>query len=158
MSNETLRDNIAKVRDVTHENCLDLMQVYEDQDLDFFVMHGVGLGATRRFVGDIAYWLTSSIMIDSCIGVLDDVPNQLFAGRSTSPDWSEMQVVDSAGSEARDRIRCLQSCAASIKTRMLVGPREHVPTGTIDFPLTFGPDPPFGLIEYTYQLTAYENL
>jgi hypothetical protein len=58
MSNETLRDNIAKVRDVTLEKCLDLMQVYEDQDQDFFVMHGVGLGAARRFVGDIAYWVS----------------------------------------------------------------------------------------------------
>jgi hypothetical protein len=59
-------------------------------------------------------------MIDSCIGVLNDVPNRLFAGLSSSPDWPEMQVVDSAGSEVTDLIRCLQSCAASTKTRTFV--------------------------------------
>lgn len=31
VSNETFRENIYKARDVTLENCLDLMQIYEDQ-------------------------------------------------------------------------------------------------------------------------------
>lgn len=45
MSNEALRDNIIKARDVTPENCLGLTQVYEDQDPGFFVKHGVKVGA-----------------------------------------------------------------------------------------------------------------
>lgn len=38
---------------MTLENCLDLIQVYEDQGPGFFVKHGVKVGATRRFVRDI---------------------------------------------------------------------------------------------------------
>jgi hypothetical protein len=45
--------NINKARDMTLENCLDLMQIYEDQDPGFFVKHGVKVGAARRFVRDI---------------------------------------------------------------------------------------------------------
>ncbi|KAJ5502326.1 hypothetical protein N7463_005200 [Penicillium fimorum] len=40
VSNETFSDNINKARDVTLENCLDVIQVYEDQDPSFFVKHG----------------------------------------------------------------------------------------------------------------------
>ncbi|KAJ5188678.1 hypothetical protein N7491_004998 [Penicillium cf. griseofulvum] len=57
VSNETFRENINKARDVTLENCLDLMQIYEDQDLGFFVKHGVKVGAARRFVRDIGLWV-----------------------------------------------------------------------------------------------------
>ncbi|RJE21196.1 hypothetical protein PHISCL_06472 [Aspergillus sclerotialis] len=57
VSNESFRDNINKARDVTLENCLDLMQIYEDQDPSFFVRHGVKLGAARRFVRDIGVWV-----------------------------------------------------------------------------------------------------
>jgi hypothetical protein len=55
--NETFRENINKARDVTIENCLDLMQIYEDQDPGFFVKHGVKVGAARRFVRDIGLWV-----------------------------------------------------------------------------------------------------
>jgi hypothetical protein len=57
VSNETFRDHINKARDVTLENCLDLMQIYEDQDPSFFVKHGVKVGAARRFVSDIGLWV-----------------------------------------------------------------------------------------------------
>lgn len=57
VSNKTFRDNINKARDVTLENCLDLMQIYEDQDPGFFVKHGVKVGAARRFVHDIGLWV-----------------------------------------------------------------------------------------------------
>lgn len=40
---------------MTLENGLDLMQIYEDQDPDFFVKRGVSLGAARRFVSDIGH-------------------------------------------------------------------------------------------------------
>ncbi|KAF9249764.1 hypothetical protein DTO027I6_9468 [Penicillium roqueforti] len=35
VSNEAFRENINKARDMTLENCLDLMQIYEDQDPGF---------------------------------------------------------------------------------------------------------------------------
>ncbi|KAJ5737221.1 uncharacterized protein N7483_002346 [Penicillium malachiteum] len=57
VSNEAFRENINKARDVTLENCLDLMQFYEDQDPGFFVKHGVKVGAARRFVHDIGIWV-----------------------------------------------------------------------------------------------------
>ncbi|CAI7609528.1 unnamed protein product [Penicillium viridicatum] len=57
VNNETFRDNINKARDVALENCLDLMQVHEDQDPGFFVKRGVKLGAARRFVCDIGHWV-----------------------------------------------------------------------------------------------------
>lgn len=57
VSNETFRDNIIKARDVTIKNCLDLMQIYEDQDSGFFVKHGVKIGAARRFIHDIGLWV-----------------------------------------------------------------------------------------------------
>lgn len=56
VSKETFRENINKSRDVTLENCLDFMQIYEDQYPGFFVKHGVKAGAARRFVRDIGLW------------------------------------------------------------------------------------------------------
>ena len=57
VNNETFKDNTNKARDVTLENCFDLMRIYEDQDLGFFVIRGVKLGATRRFGRDIGDWV-----------------------------------------------------------------------------------------------------
>ncbi|KAI2734473.1 hypothetical protein DTO013E5_9156 [Penicillium roqueforti] len=48
VSSETSRENIQKARDVALEYCLDLKQIHEDQDPDFFVKHGVKAGAARR--------------------------------------------------------------------------------------------------------------
>ncbi|KAI3290537.1 hypothetical protein DTO002I6_6460 [Penicillium roqueforti] len=53
VSNETFRENINKAHDVILENCLDLMQIYKDQDPGFFIKHSVKVGAARRFVRDI---------------------------------------------------------------------------------------------------------
>lgn len=57
VSNEAFRDNLNKARDVALQNCLDLMQIYEDQDPGFFVKYGVKLGTARRFVRDIGLWV-----------------------------------------------------------------------------------------------------
>jgi hypothetical protein len=57
VSNESFKDNINKAPDVTLEHCLDLMQIYEDQDPEFFIRRGVKLGAARRFVRDIGHWV-----------------------------------------------------------------------------------------------------
>ena len=58
VSSETFRENIQKACDVALENCLDLKQIHNDQDPDFFVKNGVKAGAARRFVSDIARWVT----------------------------------------------------------------------------------------------------
>lgn len=57
VSSEAFRENIRKACDVALENCLDLKQIHEDQDPDFFVKHGVKPGAARRFVTDISQWV-----------------------------------------------------------------------------------------------------
>jgi hypothetical protein len=43
-------NNIRKTRGMTLENCLDLKQLYYDQDPDFFVGEGVKIWVARRFV------------------------------------------------------------------------------------------------------------
>ncbi|KAJ9481151.1 hypothetical protein VN97_g12352 [Penicillium thymicola] len=60
VSSETFRENIQKACDVALENCLDLKQIHDDQDADFFVRNGVKAGAARRFVSDIARWVTQT--------------------------------------------------------------------------------------------------
>lgn len=57
VTNETFKENIQKARDVALENCLDLKQIHEDQDPEYFVEHGVKAGAARRCVGDICCWV-----------------------------------------------------------------------------------------------------
>ena len=46
------------VRWQLHTYGLDLEQVHEDQNPDFFTQNGVRLGISRRFVGDIIDWAT----------------------------------------------------------------------------------------------------
>ncbi|KAJ5720259.1 uncharacterized protein N7483_008193 [Penicillium malachiteum] len=58
VSSQTFRENIQKACDLALENCLDLKQIHDDQDADFFVKNGVKAGAARRFVSDIARWVT----------------------------------------------------------------------------------------------------
>lgn len=36
---------------------LDLQQIYENQDVSFFVDKGVKRGVARRFVRDVEYWV-----------------------------------------------------------------------------------------------------
>jgi hypothetical protein len=45
-----------KACDATLLEMLDLEQVYEDQDPDFFIQSGVKRGIARRFVSDIGRW------------------------------------------------------------------------------------------------------
>lgn len=56
VANETFKENIQKARDVALENYLDLKQIHEDQNPEYFVKHGVKARAARRFVGDIGCW------------------------------------------------------------------------------------------------------
>lgn len=57
VQNQTFRDNIRRAREVALKYCLDLSQVHEDQNPEFFVQHDVKLGAARRFVRDISLWV-----------------------------------------------------------------------------------------------------
>jgi hypothetical protein len=57
VSTDAFRENIRKARDVTLENCLDLKQIYYDQNPDFFVQVGVKIGVARRFVSEIDEWV-----------------------------------------------------------------------------------------------------
>lgn len=56
VSDEILKTEFRKACDVALEDGLDLMQIHEDQDPEFFIKYGVKRGIARRFVGDILYW------------------------------------------------------------------------------------------------------
>ena len=51
---ETLKMEFQKACDVALDDVLDLEQVYEDQDPEFFIRSGMKRGVARRFVSDIA--------------------------------------------------------------------------------------------------------
>ena len=57
VSSTIFQNNIRKAYDVALENCLDLKQIFFDQDPDFFVKQGVKINVARRFVSDIITWL-----------------------------------------------------------------------------------------------------
>lgn len=71
VSTEIFSDNIKKARDITLENCLDLQQIYEGIDPDFFVKHGVKYGIARRFVHDISTWVKEGQWKNDHEGSLD---------------------------------------------------------------------------------------
>ena len=53
---QTLQLEYQKACDATLRDGLDLEQVFEDQDADFFIQSGVKRGVARRFVRDIEVW------------------------------------------------------------------------------------------------------
>ncbi|KAJ5993438.1 hypothetical protein N7451_009162 [Penicillium sp. IBT 35674x] len=56
VGDDTLRTAFRHVCDVMLEYGLDLEQVYQDQDPNFFIEKGINLGVARRFVEDIGKW------------------------------------------------------------------------------------------------------
>ena len=52
----TIKEEFQKIYLVMMEHCLDLEQVYEDQDPEFFIQSGIKIGVARRFVRDIGKW------------------------------------------------------------------------------------------------------
>ena len=58
VGDESLKLEYQKACDLTLGDGLDLEQVYEDQDAQFFVDKGVKRGIARRFVRDIEVWAT----------------------------------------------------------------------------------------------------
>ncbi|KAK2797048.1 hypothetical protein FQN50_009342 [Emmonsiellopsis sp. PD_5] len=57
VSTGNFKDNIRKAHDIALENCLDLKQILGDEDPNFFLKHGVKIGAARRFVSNIPLWI-----------------------------------------------------------------------------------------------------
>lgn len=56
VTDDTLKAAFRQVCDVMLENSLDLEQVYQDQDPEFFIGKGIKMGIARRFVEDIRRW------------------------------------------------------------------------------------------------------
>ncbi|KAF2188820.1 hypothetical protein K469DRAFT_564491 [Zopfia rhizophila CBS 207.26] len=54
---EIRKAEIQKACNLALDDGLDLEQVYEDQDPDFFIKGGVKRGVARRFVADIERWV-----------------------------------------------------------------------------------------------------
>jgi hypothetical protein len=45
-------------------NGLDLQQLYDNQDPDFFTSRSIKLGVARRFIRDIEYWVQQQVGAD----------------------------------------------------------------------------------------------
>jgi hypothetical protein len=57
VSSEIFKENIRKARDVTLAHCLDLKQIHDHIEPDFFDKEDVKIGAARRWVNDIPLWI-----------------------------------------------------------------------------------------------------
>ncbi|KAK1973899.1 hypothetical protein LZ30DRAFT_787423 [Colletotrichum cereale] len=57
VESETLKLEFWKAYNVALDHGLDLEQVHEDQQPDFFVEQGVIVGIARRFIRDIGRWV-----------------------------------------------------------------------------------------------------
>lgn len=55
------KDDIQNMCDVALEHGLDLQQLYDDHDPDFFISRGIKIGVARRFIRDISYWVQQQI-------------------------------------------------------------------------------------------------
>jgi len=51
------KDDIQNMCDMALEHGLDLQQLHDDQDPDFFISRGIKLGVARRYIRDIGYWV-----------------------------------------------------------------------------------------------------
>ncbi|KAL4405406.1 hypothetical protein CABS03_13588 [Colletotrichum abscissum] len=57
VESETLKREFWKAYGVALDHGLDLEQVHQDQEPDFFIEQGVKVGVARRFVRDIGKWV-----------------------------------------------------------------------------------------------------
>ncbi|KAH7061005.1 hypothetical protein BKA63DRAFT_573482 [Paraphoma chrysanthemicola] len=62
---EDQKEDIRKLCDMALEHRLDLQQLFNDQDPDFFISRGIKLGVARRFIGDIPYWVQQQMGVNS---------------------------------------------------------------------------------------------
>jgi hypothetical protein len=58
---EDQKVNIQNMCDMALEHRLDLQQLHNDQDLDFFISRGIKIGVARRFIRDIKYWVQQQV-------------------------------------------------------------------------------------------------
>lgn len=57
------QEEFHKAGSIVLEHMLDLEQIYEDQDPDFFYSRGVKIGVARRYVTDIVKWAAEHEML-----------------------------------------------------------------------------------------------
>jgi hypothetical protein len=68
---EDQKHEIRKLCDIALDHGLDLQQLYDDQDPDFFTMQDIKVGIARRFVRDIRYWVDQQMRYDAGIGLIE---------------------------------------------------------------------------------------
>jgi hypothetical protein len=66
---EDQKDEIRKLCDIALDHGLDLQQLYDDQDPDFFTKQGIKVGIARRFIRDIGYWIEQQMGYDAGTGL-----------------------------------------------------------------------------------------
>jgi hypothetical protein len=54
---DDLREGVQRIRDIALKDGLDLVQIHQDQDPDFFINDGVQAGVAKRFVREIPDWV-----------------------------------------------------------------------------------------------------
>jgi len=58
---EDQKDDIRNMCDMALEHGLDLQQLHDDQDPDFFILRGIKIGVARRFIRDIEHWVQQQV-------------------------------------------------------------------------------------------------
>jgi len=58
---EDQKDDIRNMCDMALEHGLDLQQLHDDQDPDFFISRDIKIGVARRFIRDIEHWVQQQV-------------------------------------------------------------------------------------------------
>jgi hypothetical protein len=66
---EDQKSDIRSMCDMALEYRLDLEQLYNYQDPDFFISRGIKLGVARRFIRDIEYWVQQQMGVNGRITI-----------------------------------------------------------------------------------------
>lgn len=59
-----------KALDITLENCLDIKQICDERDPEFFVKQNVKIGVARWFVNEIKLWVNYRINQPRQVGLM----------------------------------------------------------------------------------------
>jgi hypothetical protein len=70
LADEALKAEVRKACDVALDDGLDLAQIDEDKDHDYFTKRGVKWGIARRLVRDTRFWVEN---YDGCVTMIGDV-------------------------------------------------------------------------------------
>jgi hypothetical protein len=63
LSDEVLKAEVRKAYEVALDDGLDLAQIDEDKDPDYFTTRGVKRGIAQRFIKDIRFWAENKIVV-----------------------------------------------------------------------------------------------